>query len=89
MPKTRNHFGIFYNKNAYLLALKYNLDLYNKNSYISNNKYITFLDVNYIVDNLWMDHFFYNLNPPINLNNFDYLFMKNYIFNKYNSSQFI
>ena len=89
MPKTRNHFGIFYNKNAYLLALKYNLDLYNKNSYISNNKYITFLDVNYIVYYLWMDYLFYNLIPSINLNNFYYLFMKNYIFNKYNSSQFI
>jgi hypothetical protein len=89
MPKTRNHCGIFYNKNAYLLALKYNLDLYNKNSYVSYNKYISFLDVKYIVDNLWMDHFFYNIDPPIYLNDFDHLFMKNYIFNKYNFSQFI
>tara|TARA_B100000035_G_scaffold313542_1_gene327505 strand:+ start:2434 stop:2700 length:267 start_codon:yes stop_codon:yes gene_type:complete len=83
MPKSRNHFGIFYNKNVYLLALKYNLDLYNKNAYFSNNKYISLFDVKYIIDNLWIDHFLYLHKSPIFLNNFDYLIMKNYILNKY------
>lgn len=63
----RNHYGIFKTKKAYNLALRYNLELNNKNAYIHSGKYITFDDVEFIVDNLWLDYFTGLVPaPPIN-----------------------
>ena len=56
---------IFADKKAFVLANKYNLDLNDKRAYITNGKYVTHNDVHFIVKNLWMDHFMYGVNPPI------------------------
>ena len=62
----RNNHGIFKTKKAYNLALLYNLELHNKNAYIHSGKFISFNDVEFIVDNLWLDYFMgLNTYPPL------------------------
>ncbi len=46
---------------------KYNLDLYNKNAYIHDDEYISYYDVKFIVDNLWIDYFFHGSDKPIDV----------------------
>jgi len=61
----RNPCGIFKSKRAKLLAIKYGLDLYDKNAYIHSGNTILYSDVKFIVDNRWMDHFMYGTDKPI------------------------
>ena len=61
---SRNTYGIFKTKRAKLLAIKYSLDLYNKNAYIHSGNLILYSDVKFIVDNFWMDHFMYGTYKP-------------------------
>lgn len=68
----RNHFGIFKTKRAKLLAIKYSLELYDKNAYLQSYDFVSFSDVKFIVDNLWLDHFLYHLNKPIDVSYDDY-----------------
>ncbi len=63
----KNTFGIFKNSKAKKLALLYNLSTTDKNHYIHSGKFITFHDVQFIVDNLWLDYFIYNTNKPLNI----------------------
>mgnify|MGYP001157187356 CR=1 FL=1 len=63
----RNTLGIFKCKRAKLLAIKYGLDLYNKNAYIHSSNLILYSDVKFIVNNLWMDHFMYQTEKPLNV----------------------
>jgi hypothetical protein len=64
----RNHYGIFENKTAKNLAILYNLDLYNKNAYVHSGKLIHLHDVQFIVDNFWLDYFMgLTEYPPITL----------------------
>ena len=63
----RNTYGIFKSKRAKLLAIKYGLNLYDKNAYIHSGNIIFYSDVKFIVDNRWMDHFMYGTNKPINV----------------------
>ena len=63
----RNPLGIFKTKRAKLLAIKYGLDLYDKNAYIHSGNTILYSDVKFIVDNRWMDHFMYESDKPINV----------------------
>lgn len=66
----RNHsFGIFKSKRAKSLAIKYSLDLYNKNAYIHNDYLVSYYDVKFIVDNLWIDYFFHGSDKPIDVSN--------------------
>ena len=60
--------GIFANKKAMTLAKKYNLELTDKRCYICNHKYVTYNDVKFITNNLWIDHFLYGVRPPIEVN---------------------
>ena len=69
---SRNTFGIFKTKKAKCLAIKYKLDLNNPNAYIHNGPYITLYDVQFIVDNLWLDHFMYTTDPPLELSANEY-----------------
>lgn len=62
-----NRRGIFENKRALLLAKKYSLDLNDKQAYVSFNKNITYNDVKFIVKNLWLDHFMYGVQQPLNV----------------------
>lgn len=63
----RNNYGIFKTKKVYEFALRYNLELHNKNAYIHFGKFISFCDVEFIVDNLWLDYFMgVAPTPPIN-----------------------
>jgi hypothetical protein len=64
---SRNAYGIFKSKRAKLLAIKYGFDLYNKNAYIHSGNIILYSDVKFIVDNLWIDHFIYGSDKPINI----------------------
>jgi hypothetical protein len=83
MP-VHNNFGIFKTKKAKLLAIKYNLDLNNYFLYsVSHDKYVTYLDVLSVVDNLWLDHFIYHTKEPIKLfiNEYNKIFYK--LSNKY------
>lgn len=64
---SRNKWGIFQSKRAKLLAIKYGLDIYNKNAYINSSNLILYSDVKFIVDNLWMDHFMYGTEKPIDV----------------------
>ena len=59
-----NHRGIFADKKAFVLAKKYNLELNDKRGYITESKYVTYSDVKFIVKNLWIDHFMYNVKQP-------------------------
>ena len=63
----RNSFGIFKSKRAKLLAIKYGLDLYDKNAYIHSGNTILYSDVKFIVDNCWLDHFMYGIDKPIDV----------------------
>ena len=67
-----NRRGIFQDKRALILAKKYSLDLYNKQSYISSGKNITYNDVKFIVGNLWLDHFMYGMEKPLNVDDYTY-----------------
>jgi hypothetical protein len=61
----RNPIGIFTSKRAKLLAIKYNLDLFNVNAYPrGTSKYVTYSDVYFIVENLWLDHFLDDVSAP-------------------------
>jgi hypothetical protein len=61
----KNHSGIFSTKRTKNLAEKYGLDLYNKNAYMYSGKFITYDDVQFIVDNLWLDYFMgYSIEQP-------------------------
>lgn len=53
----RNNYGIFKTKKTYLFASRYGLELYNKNAYIRSGKFVSFDDVQFIVDNLWLDYY--------------------------------
>jgi hypothetical protein len=64
---------IFKDKRAYNLALKYNLPLYDRRCYMSNHKYIRLSDVKFIVTELWRNHFLYNSEAPILLDNYTYI----------------
>jgi len=61
----RNPNGIFKSKRAKLLAIKYGLNLYDINAYIHSGNTILYSDVKFIVDNLWIDHFIYATDKPI------------------------
>lgn len=63
----RNSFGIFKSKRAKLLAVKYRLDLYDKDAYLHSGNTILYSDVKFIVDNIWMDHFMYGTDKPIDV----------------------
>ena len=52
-----NRRGIFKSKKAYNFALQYGLDLNSKKSYIHTGLYVSFDDVQFFVDNLWLDYF--------------------------------
>ena len=85
MTTARNHYGIFKTKKARQLAIKYNLDLNNYLLYsVSNDKYVTYLDVLSIVDNLWLDHFIYNSNVPLEISNKEYHVLAKSLSIKYN-----
>ena len=64
--------GIFADKKAMLLAKNYNLEMNNPLGYVSNNKYITYNDVKFIVDNMWMDHFLYGVKAPSDVDKYIY-----------------
>jgi len=68
----RNSFGIFKSKRAKLLAIKYGLDLYNKNYYIHDGNLVLYSDVKFIIDNLWIDHFLYDTDKPIEVSYNEY-----------------
>jgi len=68
----KNTFGIFKSRRAKLLAIRYNLDLYNTNAYVHKFDYITYADVQFIVDNLWLDHFTDFTPPPIKVDIYEY-----------------
>lgn len=62
----RNPIGIFKSKRVKLFAARYSLDLNNKNAYgVNNGNLISYYDVKFIVDNLWLDHFMYDSDQPI------------------------
>lgn len=52
-----NRCGIFKSRKAYNMALQYGLNLNSKKAYIHSGLYISFDDVQFIVDNLWLDYF--------------------------------
>jgi len=79
----RNHYGIFKTKKAKLLAIKYDMDLNDANYYIHDSNYITYHDVKNIVDNLWMDHFMYNSEKPLNITNDEYFTIYNTLCTNY------
>lgn len=68
----RNPFGIFKSKRAKLLAIKYGLDLYNKNYYIHDGNLVLYSDVKFIVYNRWIDHFLYDADKPIQVSIHEY-----------------
>lgn len=82
---SRNTNGIFLSKRAKLLAIKYGLDIHNKNAYIHSGNFISYFDVKFIVDNLWIDHFIYGSVKPINVStqeyNRIYYSLQNYLIN--------
>lgn len=79
----RNTWGIFKSKRAKLLAIKYGFDIYNKNAYIHSTNLILYSDVKFIVDNLWIDHFKYGTDKPIDVTfeeyNYIYDSLQNYL----------
>lgn len=72
-----NHRGIFADKKAFVLASKYNLELNDKRAYITNSKYVTYNDVKFIIKNLWMDHFMYDVKQPLEVE--PYIYTRYYI----------
>lgn len=73
----RNHHGIFWNKKAKNLAIQYNLDLNSTYAYGVNNNYVKLRDVEFIVHNLWIEHFVNSTPKPIQLNDHNYFMMYN------------
>lgn len=67
-----NRRGIFNDKKALMLAKKYRLELHDKRAYVSNNKNVTYNDVKFIVNNLWIDHFLYGIELPIDVEPYIY-----------------
>ena len=63
----RNAYGIFKSKRAKFLAIRYGLELYDKNAYTYSGNFILYSDVKFIVDNCWMDHFIYGSDKPIDV----------------------
>ena len=83
-----NPCGIFKSKRAKNLAINYGLEINNKNGYArlvgeSTSKTITYEDVKFIVDNLWLDHFIYGALEPIKLDESDRQVMYFYLRNKH------
>lgn len=66
----RNACGIFKSKRAKFLAIKYSLDLYNKNAYIHSGNLVSYYDVKFIVDNLWIDYFIHDSDKPIDVSDY-------------------
>ena len=54
------------------LAKKYSLELYDQQAYISSGKNVTYNDVKFIVENLWLDHFMYGVSKPIEVDYYTY-----------------
>lgn len=79
----RNTFGIFKTKSAKLLAIKYKLSLYDKNAYIHSGRFILYTDVKFIVENLWLDHFMYETDKPIDVSIEEYFDIYNSLENSY------
>lgn len=67
-----NRRGIFQDKKALVLAKKYSLELYDKRAYISSGENVTYNDVKFIVENLWLDHFMYGVSQPIQVGYYTY-----------------
>lgn len=78
----RNTFGIFKTKRAKLLAIKYNLDLNNPLAYATNDV-VKYIDVVFVVNNLWLDHFIFRTPKPISLDPYSYYEMYDSIYFKY------
>ncbi len=78
----KNSFGIFKSKRAKLLAIQYNLPIYNPYAY-GSHYLVYYKDVLFIVDNLWLDHFIYNTNIPLNVSNKYYYHIYYKLQNKY------
>ena len=78
----RNTYGIFKTKRAKQLAIKYNLDLNTTEAYKTDG-IVKFIDVVFIVNNLWLDHFIFKIQPPIKLDIKSYNNMYEYIYFKY------
>ena len=85
----RNSFGIFKSKRAKLLAVKYGLDLYDKNAYIHHGNIILYSDVKFIVDNMWMDHFMYGTDEPIDVSFEEYNHIYDSLRDSFNPDLFI
>lgn len=81
----RNHYGIFKTKKALNLAIKYSLELNNMRAYIHTGKYITYTDVKFITDNLWLNHFLEDRPKPIETTIEEYEKIYNHIKLKYNN----
>ena len=78
----RNTYGIFKTKRAKLLAIKYNLDLNNPLAY-ANNDVVKYIDVVFVVNNLWLNHFIFKTPKPISLDISSYNDMYDCIYFKY------
>ncbi len=78
----RNTFGIFKTKRAKLLAIKYNLDLNNPLAYATNDV-VKYIDVVFVVNNLWLNHFIFRTPKPISLDPYSYYEMYDSIYFKY------
>jgi hypothetical protein len=72
MPES-NSIGIFQNKRAYNLAVKYNLSIFDKDCYIHNKKLIGINDVKFLIKNMWIDHFLYGVSKPIDVGDEKYI----------------
>jgi hypothetical protein len=77
----RNHYGIYLTKHAKNMAVKYGFNLYDKNQFIHSKKYILLSDVQLMIEHLWLEHFLYDFDKPIDVSYDEY----NYIF--YNLQQ--
>jgi len=59
------------------MAILYDLELNDVNAYIRNNDYVTFTDVKFIIDNLWLSHFIHDDVPmpiTVNLDKYNYIY---------------
>ena len=81
MSSTSNHYGIYLTKHAKNMAVKYGFNLYDKNQFIHSKKYILLSDVQFMIEHLWLEHFLYDFDKPIDVSYDEY----NYIF--YNLQQ--
>ena len=78
----RNTYGIFKTKRAKLLAIKYNLDLNNPLAYAAYD-IVKYIDVVFVVNNLWLNHFLFKTPKPILLDPSSYYEMYDSIYFKY------